>query len=39
MLGLCGTEAGAEQKGWGKHIKDAKAKGLRGPWGGGGEKC
>ena len=28
-----------EQKDWSRHIKDAKAKGLRGPWGGGGEKC
>ena len=34
-------EAGEKtsQKGWSKHIKDARAKGLRGPWGEGGEKC
>ena len=34
-------EAGEKtsQKGWSKHIKDAKAKGLRGPWGKGGKKC
>ena len=34
-------EAGEKtsQKGWSKHIKDAEAKGLRGPWGEGGEKC
>lgn len=28
-----------QKKDWAKHIKDAEAKGLRGPWGEGGEKC
>jgi len=38
---LCQDEAGEKtsQKGWSKHIKDARAKCLRGPWGEGGEKC
>ncbi len=38
---LSQDEAGEKtsQKGWSKHIKDAKAKGIRGPWGEGGEKC
>jgi len=28
-----------QKKDWSKHIKDAKVKGLRGPWREGGEKC
>ena len=39
LLGQDEVGEKTSQKGWSKHIKDAKAKGLRGPWGGGGEKC
>jgi len=28
-----------EQKDWERHIKDAMAKGLKGPWKGGGKVC
>ena len=29
---LLGQEPELEQKNWGRHIEDAKAKGLAGPW-------
>lgn len=28
-----------KQKEWSEHIKDARAKGLRGPWSGGEKAC
>lgn len=38
LLGQDETGQKSSQNDWEKHIKDAKAKGLRGPWSKGGEK-
>ena len=36
---LLGQGPEQSQADWNRHIEDAKAKGLRGPWNGGGEKA